>query len=98
MVLPLQWSTEVPVLTSPDEMTPEWFGTVLTEAGVLSGVSVEAVDFEAVTGGVIARMVRARLGYSGPTDAPDSVIVKYTTDDPGSLGVAKAMGLYELEV
>lgn len=86
------------MLTSPDEMTPEWFGSVLTKAGVLSSATVTSVEIEPVTGGVIARMVRARLGYSRPTDAPDSVIVKYTTDDPGSLGVAKAMGLYELEV
>ena len=86
------------MLTSPDQMTPEWFQSVLTEAGVLGGATVTSVETEPVTGGVIARMSRAKLTYSQATHAPESLIVKYTTDDPGSLGVAKAMGLYELEV
>lgn len=79
-------------------MTAEWFESALTEAGVLDRAHVTSVETEPVTGGVIARMVRATLTYSEATGAPASVIVKYTTDDPGSLGVAKAMGLYELEV
>jgi hypothetical protein len=79
-------------------MTAGWFEAALIRSGALRDARVTSVEIEPVTGGVIARMVRARLAYSGPTDAPASVIVKYTTDDPGSLGVAKAMGLYELEV
>jgi aminoglycoside phosphotransferase (APT) family kinase protein len=80
-------------------MTTDWFDEVLTNSGVLDGTKVTAVHIEPVTGGVIARMMRARLTYSAdrPT-APVSVIVKYPTDDPGSLGVAQAMGLYEQEV
>jgi hypothetical protein len=80
-------------------MTADWFESVLSRSGVLGGVAVDAVELEPVGGGVIARMVRATLAYSGDApDAPPSVIVKYPTDDPGSLGVAKAMGLYEQEV
>lgn len=90
------------MLTSPDQMTADWFQSVLTKAGVLDRGSVEEVELEPVSGGVIARMVRATLSYSGPDTtppgAPGSVIVKYPTDDPGSLGVAEAMGLYEQEV
>jgi hypothetical protein len=86
------------VLTGVEDMTTDWFESVLAQAGVLHGATVTSVATEPVTGGVIARMVRARLSYSGPTEAPGSVIVKYTTEDPGSLAVAKAMGLYELEV
>jgi hypothetical protein len=87
------------VLSKPEEMTTDWFGSVLAGAGVLGGATVTGVQTEPVTGGVIARMVRARLTYSADApDAPESVIVKYPTDDPGSLGVAQAMGLYEQEV
>jgi hypothetical protein len=87
------------VINGPEEMTPEWFEAVLVKAGSLSGASVADVALEPVVGGAIARMVRATLTYSddAPT-APNSLIVKYPTDDPGSLGVAKAMGLYEQEV
>lgn len=87
------------MLTSPDQMTADWFESVLTGAGVLDGATVADVKLETVSGGVIARMVRASLTYGGDAGtAPASVIVKYPTDDPGSLGVAKAMGLYEQEV
>lgn len=87
------------MISSPDELTPEWFATVLGNAGVLDGASVTDVKHEQVSGGVIARMVRATLTYSGDApDAPKSLIVKYPTDDPGSLGVAQAMGLYDQEV
>lgn len=70
------------VLTTPDEMTAEWSNSVLTRAGALRGAQVSAVETEPVTDGVIARMIKAKLTYSEPTDAPASVIVKYTTDDP----------------
>lgn len=86
------------MLTTPDEMTPDWFEAVLSRTGTLGDARVTSVKTEPVTGGVIARMARAALAYSAPTAAPASVIVKYTSDDPGSLGVARAMGLYELEV
>nr|WP_255525628.1 ecdysteroid 22-kinase family protein [Mycolicibacterium sp. BK634] len=41
--------------------------------------------------------MRARLTYTGTTNAPASVVVKYPSDDPGSRGLAVAMGMYELE-
>jgi len=87
------------VITTPEQMTAGWFESVLAGAGVLDGAGVTAVELEPVGGGVIARMVRATLTYSGDAPAaPASLIVKYPTDDPGSLGVAQAMGLYEQEV
>jgi len=42
-------------------------------------------------------MVRAKLTFASQTDAPSSVVVKFPTDDQGSLGLALAMGMYELE-
>jgi hypothetical protein len=86
-----------PIVTSPERMDLEWFRSVLGSAGLLTESDVSSVKLEPVGGGVIARMVRATLTYAGPTSAPASVVVKYPTDDPGSFGLAQAMGMYELE-
>lgn len=86
-----------PIVTSSELMTIEWFRAVLGRAGLLEEADLAAVDLTPIGGGVIARMVRASLTYAGPTTAPTSVVVKYPTDDPGSYGLAKAMGMYELE-
>ena len=79
------------IVTGADTLSAEWFSSVL-------GATVTDVQVEPVGGGLIARMVRARLEYDSDTDAPRSVVVKFPTDDQGSLGLALAMGMYELEV
>ena len=86
-----------PFATRPDEMNVEWFRKVLDGAGLLDESDLSAVQLEPIGGGIIARMVRATLTYAGPTSAPKSVVVKYPSDDPGSYGLAHAMGMYELE-
>ncbi|MCX2929961.1 phosphotransferase [Mycobacterium sp. CVI_P3] len=85
------------IVDSVDRMTLDWFRAVLGDAGLLADADLAAVDVEPVEGGIIARMVRARLTYTGPTEAPESVVVKFPSDDPGSRGLAVAMGMYELE-
>lgn len=77
------------VVTSAEHLDAAWFSDVL-------GAPVTEVAVEPIGGGLMARMVRAQLSSTG--EVPASVIVKFPTDDPGSLGVAQAMGLYELEV
>ena len=79
------------IVIGADALSADWFTSVL-------GSTVTDVEIEPVGGGLIARMVRARLHYDADTDAPDSVVVKFPTDDQGSLGLALAMGMYELEV
>lgn len=83
--------------TTPDEMTVDWFTSVFSNAGVLNGAKIAEVRTERVGRGIIARMVRAELSYDRMTAAPASVVVKFPTDDQGSLQVARAMGLYENE-
>lgn len=90
-------ATAPPILDSADLMTRDWFHAVLTEAGLLAEADLAAVDLEPVEGGIIARMVRATLTYTRPTAAPASVVVKFPSGDPGSRGLAVAMGMYELE-
>jgi hypothetical protein len=87
----------VPLAATPDVMTLDWFRQVLGNAGQLAEADLVGVELKPVVGGVIARMVRAVLSYAGDTSAPASVVVKYPTNDPGSLGLAQAMGMYELE-
>lgn len=90
-------SSSTPIATSPEQMNLEWFRSALGGAGLLTESDLSAVELEPVGGGIIARMVRATLTYAGPSTAPKSVVVKYPTDDPGSYGLAQAMGMYELE-
>ncbi|GLZ26655.1 aminoglycoside phosphotransferase [Stutzerimonas stutzeri] len=86
------------IITNPDGMTSEWFTSLLSDAGVLKGGRVESVELNAFGGGVMTNMVQAKLSYSGASDAPASVLVKYPSADEGNLGIARIMGLYELEV
>jgi aminoglycoside/choline kinase family phosphotransferase len=81
------------IVTGADTLSADWFTSVL-------GATVTDVQVEPVGGGLIARMVRARIEYDADTsgEAPASVVVKFPTDDQGSLGLALAMGMYELEV
>jgi Ecdysteroid kinase-like family len=90
-------TSATPIVTSPDQMNLDWFRSALGGAGLLAEADLSGVELDPVGGGIIARMVRATLTYAGPTSAPGSVVVKYPTDDPGSYGLAQAMGMYELE-
>lgn len=81
------------IVATSDALTAPWMADVL-------GVRVRAVRVETFQGGVFGRMARVSVDYVGeaPVGRPTSVIVKYATDDPGSLGLARAMNMYELEV
>ena len=87
----------VPPVANSQELTVDWFRLALAGAGLLSEADLSAVALEPVSGGLMARMVRAKLDYAGPTSSPASVLVKFPTDDVGSLAVAQAMSMYELE-
>lgn len=87
----------VPLVANTQELTVDWFTRVLGNAGLLSEADLSTVELQPVSGGLMARMFRAVLGYLGPTSSPDSLLVKFPTDDAGSLGVAHAMSMYELE-
>lgn len=85
--------SSAPPVTSKG-MSVEWFRSVLGGHG---GEHISSIELEPVGGGLLARMVRAKLTYEVDSDGPSSVIVKFPTDDAGSLGLALAMGMYELE-
>ena len=87
----------VPLVADTQGLTVDWFRRVLGNAGLLSAADLSTVELQPVSGGLMARMFRAVLAYLGPTSSPHSLLVKFPTDDAGSLGVAQAMSMYELE-
>jgi aminoglycoside/choline kinase family phosphotransferase len=86
-----------PLVANNEELDLHWFRRVLGNAGLLSEADLSTVELHPVSGGLMARMFRAMLRYVGPTSSPHSLLVKFPTDDAGSLGVAQAMSMYELE-
>jgi len=82
------------VVTNCDELTPEWF----TQALGAQRSTVTDVQIDHVGGGAMCRMVRATLTWDTTDSGPESVIVKFPTSDEGTLGLARAMRMYELEV
>ncbi|WAJ43380.1 phosphotransferase [Mycobacterium sp. Aquia_216] len=82
------------VVSSSDELTPEWFTRALGSAGS----EVTDVRIDQVGGGAMCRMVRAALTWDGANGSPESVIVKFPTSDAGTRALAQAMRMYELEV
>lgn len=83
-------------VTSVADLTTDWFNRALRD--VLDGVRVVDAQVERIGTGQLARMARAVLIFDGPTGAPESVVVKYPSDDERSLGFAVGMSMYRLEV
>ena len=82
------------IVTNADELTPEWFTSAL--GGQRSTVTEVRLDHMDI--GAMCRMVRATLTWDGTDPGPASVIVKFPTADEDTLGLARAMQMYELEV
>jgi hypothetical protein len=77
------------IVSDASQLTSEWF----TKA--LGGATVTEVRLEPMNIGAMCRMVRAELTRD---DGPASVVVKFPTAEPGTLALARALGMYELEV
>jgi aminoglycoside phosphotransferase (APT) family kinase protein len=82
------------MVSSPDQLTPEWFTRALGSCGP----TVTDVQIDQVGGGAMCQMVRATLTWDGAGGSPESVIVKFPTADAGTRALAQAMRMYELEV
>jgi aminoglycoside/choline kinase family phosphotransferase len=86
------------IVSGPEGLTAEWFTSALRDSGALApDAAVKEVALDPVGEGVMARSSRATLSYDPEGAGPTSLVAKYATDDPGSLGVARAMRMYELE-
>ncbi|WP_028933807.1 phosphotransferase [Pseudonocardia spinosispora] len=74
------------------QLSPEWFTSALGRGRVL-GVDVEPMNI-----GAMCQMVRADLKWESGASGPGSVVVKFPTTETSTLGLARAMGMYGLEV
>ena len=82
------------------EVTTAWLTAALREGGVLksSSVASESRETIGVGVGILGELARVTLTYDqDEAGAPETVIVKLPTQDPGGRGVAQLLGFYEKE-
>jgi hypothetical protein len=81
------------------DVTPEWLGAVLGEAGALKpSAVVREVVRQSVGTGQMADTVRFSLTYDEPGAGPSSVVGKFASVDEQSRGTGLALRAYEIEV
>ena len=84
---------------SPDDVTPDWLGRVLREAGLAGLAEVTAVAPSPVGTGQMATSVRYDLTWDRDVPgAPQSVIGKFASADPASRATGQSLRSYEVEV
>ena len=87
---------DVGVPVEAEDLTPEWLSGALAEGG-LPGAVVSDVSATRIGEGVgfIGQIHRLELTYeSQPDGAPESVIAKMPTSDPGGRMIGTMMRLY----
>ncbi|MDZ7675646.1 MAG: phosphotransferase [Acidimicrobiales bacterium] len=88
--------TDVPLISHPDDVTPEWLTTVLTRAGQLDGGRVASIDPTPVGTGQVGDSVRFGLTYEGGS-GPATVVGKFPSEDETSRASSVATRTYEIE-
>jgi hypothetical protein len=89
------------LLASEKDITTTWVEGVMRGSGNLEdGVTVTAVSIDRIGEGVgiLSILQRVTPTYSGATEAPKSIVVKYPTDDPVQRGTADALVFYIREL
>jgi len=85
----------------PDAVSTEWLTDVLRASGALTHARVTSLTTHLLGGekGMTGQLARLRLGYdTDETDAPRSLIAKFSAPDPQVRALPHAMGFYEREV
>ncbi len=83
---------------APAEVDAAWLTAVLRSSGVLAdGIDVVQADGQAIGHGLLCESVRFELAYSRPTDAPRSVVGKFSAQHPGLRAGAIAEEVYQRE-
>lgn len=86
----------IELISSPDQVTPEWLTDVLRAAGELDEGSVTAVEGTAVGTGQVGDSVRFTITYEGGA-GPATLVGKFPAADPTSREAAAATRTYEVE-
>jgi hypothetical protein len=82
-----------------DDLTPQWFTTVLQDGGAAGAATTVAhADTQVIGTGQMGMVTRTRLTYQPGNDGPTSVIVKLPSTDAGSRQLGVAAGICEAEV
>lgn len=87
---------DLPLLTDPAAVTPDWLTQVLRASGALPGGRVASVDFELFGAGLVGDNARFRLTYEGG-QGPATVVGKFPTADDVSRSATVATRTYEVE-
>ena len=99
---------ELAVVTTTNEVTPEWLAATLVAAGAApAGARIEAMDQRRIGAGKLGHNIRYGIrwadgtsggGEAGATEAPASVVGKFASDDPTSRQAGLVLGIYAREV
>jgi aminoglycoside phosphotransferase (APT) family kinase protein len=81
----------------PDAVDADWFTAVLRDCGALPRGRVLSVAGERIGHGLLCESVRFTLAYSEPTDAPASVVGKFSSQHAGMRAGAIAEETYQRE-
>lgn len=81
-----------------DALTAEWLTEALTSVGLLDGVRIDTVSAVALGTGQMSDSVRVTVSYDAPTDAPSSLVAKFSAADETSRATAVMLRSYEREV
>ncbi len=94
-----QCVAEPSLLTSPEEISPEWLTAVLCDSGAISQpVSTCEVTRFAEGMALLSRLYRVRVRYDSPNEnGSTTLVVKLATEDPEQLFIAELLGLYHRE-
>ena len=94
--------TEVELIRSKDEATPEWLSRVLRASGALrpdATVASASIEQFAQGSGLLSELFRITPAYDGDAaGAPATLVLKLPTHDPAMRGVADALGFYAREL
>lgn len=84
---------------APEDVTPDWLGRVLRDAGLVHDAEVTALSPTRVGTGQMATSVRYALAWDhDESEAPRSVVAKFASDDPVSRATGQTLRSYEIEV
>jgi hypothetical protein len=90
-------SAAVAIPAGPDDLTAEWFTSVLAPHGLGPVVRVERRDLG--TGiGILAVVTLVELHYADGAHGPATLVVKTSSPAPENVFLCQAMGFYDREV
>jgi hypothetical protein len=88
---------QIPFISRPDQVTPEWLTGVLTAAGATEEGTVVDVAATSVGTGQVGDSVRFTLTWNDADAGPATVVGKFPTADETSRATATATRTYEVE-